>query len=184
MPRALCPSPAGKEFARKPRRTRLRQLETAKAFPGPLAHPVCPPSVPLQACRTLDSALTPPGPWPPLLTGSPCQPRLGVHRQALSSTSTPKASPRPDPQDAVSSRRPGVSMLEKGPTTLSSQMGLRVRRDRVSESDYQSSGSPVLGQGTSLLPVSLPLQWRRWGGWTDAGPRPDTKWLACPLSGD
>lgn len=87
------------------RETHLQQLETAEALPGPTAHPICPTSAP---CRTLDLSLPLPMPHPFPTEGRQLgmsQERLYVSccsgsRQALSSTSSPRASLGPLPQSA------------------------------------------------------------------------------------
>ena len=80
---------------------------------------------------------------------------LGVHRPALSSTSSPSISlgaPHFPCQDTVPSQ---------GPMTPRLQMGLRAQngRDTVSWSDSWAPGSPTSGPGAPHFSVSLTRQW-------------------------
>ena len=114
------------------------------ASPGPLAHPLCP----TLGWQDPGLALALPGPWPPL---------LGERVVAAAG----------GPQGAVSLQHPGMSMLKRWPTTLSSQrrlgtpneegQSLRVRLPAIW---LLTSGQGHLTSPNFPAPTSEVMGWR------------------------
>lgn len=81
-------------------------------------------------------------------------------------------------------------MLERGPTTLSSQMRLRAQSEegqgfgvRLPVIWIPASGPGAPSFSQFLCPYSAGDGVAGHNNGEDAGPRPDVQWLACPLWG-